>query len=93
MKRVVAFLDMFDEIPDNGTYLFSKQVEILTGEKEEQGESEVKTGEELKEPKKMLVYFHYYELDHMDFEELMSSESSKKTPAQKIKEFKKNYKA
>ena len=39
MKRVVAFLDMFDEIPDNGTYLFSKQVEILTEEKEEQVES------------------------------------------------------
>ena len=35
-KRVVGFFDMFDEIPNNGKYLFSRKVEIVSEETDEE---------------------------------------------------------
>lgn len=93
MKRVVAFFDMFDEIPDNGKYLFSRIVEIPMEESEDQKAARIISNnpEAITTISKAVVYVHYYELDHMDFEELMSTEFGKKTAVQKMNEFMERY--
>jgi len=93
MKRVVSFFDMFDEIPNNGKYLFSRKVELAMEEYEEQKAARIISNnpESLEVANKAVVYVHYYELDDMDFEELMSTEFGKKTAVQKMKEFMEKY--
>ncbi|TXI88442.1 MAG: hypothetical protein E6Q36_05630 [Chryseobacterium sp.] len=93
MKRVVGFFDTFDEIPDSGKYLYSRAVEINLGETEEEKNARIISNnpEAVASHKKAIFYVHYYELDHMDFEELMSTEFGKKTAVEKMNEFTKKY--
>lgn len=80
MKRVIAFLDMFDEVPTNAKYLFSKREETLspvTG-----SSNEVLA----------VLYMHFYEVDNMDFGELVEAGFFKKNDSEKMKEFAHKYK-
>lgn len=93
MKRVVAFFDMFDEIPDNAKFLFSRKVEVPLEETEEQKTARVISNNpesHIVEP--AIIYTHYYEVDDMDFEEIMEAGFAKKQPGDKIKEFVQKYK-
>ncbi len=91
-KRVVGFFDMFDEIPNNGKYLFSRKVEILSEETEEERAHRLIHPDTPTQHQANVVYIHYYELDDMDFEELMSTDFIKKTAAEKMKDFFAKYK-
>lgn len=93
MKRVVPFLDMFDEIPDNSKYLYSRKVEISTEETEEQKNARPLSNTlETHAVQPAITYIHYYEVDGMDFEEIMESGFGKKNSEEKIKEFMQKYK-
>lgn len=93
MKRVVAFFDLFDEIPDNAKYLFSRKIEIPMSEDEEQKVNRIISNNPEANPNvPAIVYAHYYEVDGMDFEELMESDFGKKTGIEKMKDFMQHYK-
>jgi len=93
MKRVVAFFDMFDEVPDNAKYLFSRKAEIPLDDNEEQRAAKiVSNNAEVNATVQTVIYVHYYEVDGMDFEELMESEFGKKTGIDKMREFMHKYK-
>src|ERR1035437_1759411 len=100
MKRVVAFSDMFEEIPTSAKYLFSRKAELFMAPKDnlaieteggilniakEKIEKEV--GETIN-----VLYMHYYEVDSMDFEELVEAGFLKKNGSEKMKEFMHKYK-
>jgi len=91
-KRVVGFFDMFDEIPNNGKYLFSRKVEIPTEETEAERAERLIHPDAPIQTHASVIYVHYYELDDMDFEELMSTDFNKKTAAEKMKDFMVKYK-
>lgn len=91
-KRVVGFFDMFDEIPNNGKYLFSRKVEIVSEETEEERAQRLIHPDAQINHHASVIYIHYYELDDLDFEELMSTDFNKKTAAEKMKEFFSKYK-
>lgn len=92
-KRVVAFFDMFDEIPEKATYLFSRKVEVPAAETEEDKTKRIiSDNPESLMPTPYVLYIHYYEVDDMDFEDLMSTELIKDTYANKIKAFLSKYK-
>lgn len=89
MKKVVAFFDMFDEIPDNAQYLFSKKVEVPgTTPVVENAVSELTIGTS------GTAFVHYYEVDSYDLSELENKESDalKKTITDRVKEFIHKYK-
>jgi len=93
MKRVVAFFDMFDEVPVNAKYLFSRKVETPLEESDEQKVAKiVSNNPEANASIPAIVYVHYYEVDGMDFEELMEAEFGKKTGLDKMREFMHKYK-
>lgn len=85
-KRVVPFLDIYDGVPNNAKYLFSRRAEVKVEE-----ESATIFGEcfALSAPVNGIIetYVHYYEVSDMDFEELMTSDYPKKNYLHKIKEF------
>lgn len=102
MKRVVAFFDMFDEIPDNAHYLFSRKAEMPV---EELSAPTVEETDEQKpakivsnNPKQIgkqspVIYIHYYEVDDMDFENLMeNTDFAKDSNIEKMKKFMQEYK-
>lgn len=91
-KRVVGFFDMFDEIPNNGKYLFSRKVEIVNEETEEERAQRLIHPDTPVSHHASVIYVHYYELDYMDFEELMSTDFNKKSAAEKMKDFLTKYK-
>lgn len=91
-KRVVGFFDMFDEIPNNGKYLFSRKIEIAAEETAEEKAERLIHLDAPTQHHSSVVYVHYYELDNMDFDELMSTDFNKKTAAEKIKDFLTKYK-
>lgn len=87
-KRVVAFFDMYDEIPEKGKYLYSKSIEVPVVKKN----NNLLTEEAIvSQDSSKSLYIHYYEIDHMDFEELISSKFNEKTMEEKISEFIKKY--
>lgn len=93
MKRVVAFFDMFDGIPDNGKYLYSRKVEVPMVETEDQkAQRIISNNPEITEAGTAVIYIHYYEIDQMDFDELMESDFPKKQNVEKMKEFFQYYK-
>jgi len=93
MKRVVAFFDMFDEVPDNAKYLYSRKVEIPLEETEEQKTARIiSNNPEAHANVPAIVYVHYYEVDSMDFEELMEADFGKKNAMDKMREFMQRYK-
>jgi hypothetical protein len=98
MKRVVAFFDMFDEIPDNAKYLYSKKMEVPVAEKENvvletEGAIVSLPAKELVAEPSTSLYIHYYEVDGMDFEDLIrEADFVKKQAVDKIKEFMQRYK-
>jgi len=93
MKRVVAFFDMFDEIPDNSKYLFSRKVEAEIPENDDQKTARIiSSNPDACSPDTAVIYIHYYEVDSMDFEELMETDFIKKQNIEKIKEFMQHYK-
>jgi hypothetical protein len=92
MKRVVAFFDMFDGIPDNAKYLFSRKIEKPESDTEETKVGKiVSTNPELTD-ESAIIFIHYYEVDEMDFEGLMDSNFAKKTNTEKMKELFHKYK-
>lgn len=93
MKKVIPFLDMYDEIPDNAKYLFSRTVEIPSEETEEQKTARlISNNQEQIVNAPTVIYVHYYEVDGMDFDEMIDKKFGEKTPADKIQEFVKKYK-
>lgn len=90
MKRIIPFLDMFDEIPDNSKYLYSKKVEAPSEETDEQKAIRISAESNVNTPP--IMYIHYYEVDSMDFEELVESGIIKKNYLDKIKDFMHKYK-
>jgi len=101
MKRVVAFFDMFDEIPDNAHYLFSRKAEmpleevnVPVAEIDEQKAAKIVSNN----PKQIgnqspIIYIHYYEVDDMDFENLMeNTDFAKESNIEKMKNFMEEYK-
>lgn len=96
MKRVVAFFDMFDEIPDNATYLFSRKAEPSSMPAKENAtpETESAASNVSAENIKASIYIHYYEVDDMDFENLMDEDSPfvKESNVEKMKKFIQKYK-
>jgi hypothetical protein len=93
MKRVVAFFDTFDEIPDSAKYLYSRSVEVPAEETEEQKTARiVSNNPEAHTLSPTVLYLHYYEVEGMDFEEIMEAGFAKKMPGDKIKEFIQRYK-
>ena len=88
MKKVVAFFDMFDEIPDNAQYLFSKKVEVPGTQITEIASTELT----ILTPG--TAFIHYYEVDYYDLSELENKESDalKKTITDRVKEFIHKYK-
>lgn len=93
MKRVVAFFDMFDEIPGNAKYLFSRRVEVPIPESEGQKNIQViSNNPEASAIEPAVIHIHYYEVEEMDFEELMSTDFPRKTNTDKMKEFFHKYK-
>lgn len=94
MKRVVAFFDMFDEIPDNSKYLFSRNIEVPAEETEEQKIARLISNNPENQTSIPTVFcVHYYEVDGMDFDELITeTEFATKKPGDKIKEFVHRYK-
>jgi hypothetical protein len=93
MKRVVAFLDTFDEIPNSAKYLYSRKIEVPMEETDEQKSARIISSNpesHVQEP--TILYMHYYEVEGMDFEELMESGFAEKTPENKFKEFFNRYK-
>lgn len=87
MKRVVAFFDMFDEIPDNAKYLFSRRVEAPVDGGEDKKTSEILSNNPKTSETTAVIFVHYYEVDAMDFEELMNSEFPRKNSVEKMKDF------
>ena len=88
MKRIVAFFDTFDEVPDNAKYLFSRKLEIPIEETEEQKANRIISGvqdENLNSP--AILYMHYYEVDSMDFEELIETGFGKKSALDKMNDY------
>ncbi|HEY9706071.1 MAG TPA: hypothetical protein V6C58_26785 [Allocoleopsis sp.] len=93
MKRVVAFFDMFDEIPDNSKYLFSRKVEVPLEESEEQKTARIiSNNPEAHNAAPAVIYVHYYEVDGMDFDELMETDFARKQAGEKMKDFMHKYK-
>lgn len=98
MKRVVAFFDMFDEIPDNAKYLYSKKMEPPVLEKENltletEGGIVNLTAKNFDTEPIATLFLHYYEVDGMDFEDLISeADFVKKQAIDKIREFMQRYK-
>lgn len=90
MKRVVAFFDMFDEIPENAKYLYSRSVEVPSAESDEEKAARIINGSDT-QPPSTIIYANYYEVDDMDFETLMSSGFLSKTPMSKMIEFFEKY--
>lgn len=94
MKRVIGFLDMFDKIPDNSKYLFSRNV-LISFPIKENAVIET-TGGALnlvpEEDSMQSTYIHYYEVESSDIEELVDNQFFKKSSTEKIKEFMKEYK-
>jgi hypothetical protein len=68
MKRVVAFYDMFDGIPDNAHYLFSRKVETPIDKVEESKITSVVSNNTDSVATAALININYYEVDEMDFE-------------------------
>lgn len=92
MKRVVSFLDTYDEIPDNSKYLYSRKIEVPLEETHEQKTARIISNEpENHTNAPAVIYMHYYEVDGMDFEDLMESGFAKDA-GEKIKEFIARYK-
>lgn len=95
-KRVVPFFDMFDEIPDNAKYLFSIKTDVPALIKEnitpEIEGGTVNIIPEAAKDSQSVAYIHYYEVEKMDYEELMESAFFKKNTIDKIKEFCQSYK-
>lgn len=81
MKRVLAFLDTFDEIPDNSKYLFSREQKVVLEPATETTESIVQN-----------VDIVFYEVDSMDYEDLVASGFIKTSFAERIKKFHQKYK-
>jgi len=95
MKRVVAFFDMFDVIPDSAKYLYSNKFEFAPTEVHEEKMCKMISNipSELQNDKKAVVFLHYYEVDTNKFEELNETTNFlKKTNAERIKEFMEQYK-
>jgi hypothetical protein len=93
MKRVVPFFDTFDEVPDNAKYLYSRKVEVPSEESEEQKAARIiSSNPEAHTMEPTILYWHYYEVDGMDFEDLMVSGFGRKNAGDKIKEFMHHYK-
>lgn len=92
-KRVVAFFDMFDEIPENAKYLFSRRVETPVENAEEGKASEILSNNPKgTENSTAVIFVHYYEVESMDFDELMQSEFPRKNSVEKMKDFFHKYK-
>lgn len=91
MKRVVAFFDMFDEIPENAKYLFSRKAEAPA---KENVAPESEAGPANTPIEAAPIYIHYYEVDDMDFENLMDADSPfvKESNMEKMKKFMHKYK-
>ena len=63
MKRVVAFFDTFDEIPDSAKYLYSRKVEVPAEETEEQKTARIVSNTpEAHTLEPTILYMHYYTL-------------------------------
>lgn len=102
MKRVVAFSDIFDEVPANAKYLFSRRADIFETFKQPKENLILETeggivsvappSDIYKVETAPLLYMHYYEVDSMDFEELVEAGFLKKTGSEKMKEFMHKYK-
>lgn len=94
MKRVVAFFDMFDKIPDNSKYLFSNKFEFPIEETEEQKNQRIISSNPIPEEAlpRVAIYQHYYEVEDIDMEELVENKFFIKSPLEKMKEFNKEYK-
>lgn len=84
MKRIVPFFDIFDEIPDDATHLFSRKVEIVQNVSQD---TTAIPGTDLN-----ALYVHYYEVNNIDFETLMDTEVGKKNISDRIKEFAQQHK-
>jgi hypothetical protein len=92
MKRVVSFLDTYDEIPDNSKYLYSRKIEVPLDETHEQKTARIISNDpDSKVSAPMIIYMHYYEVNSMDFEELMEGGFAKDA-TEKIKDFVHKYK-
>lgn len=88
MKRVVAFFDIYDEVPTNATYLYSRRVDVPIEETEEQKNARIiSDNPEIHASAPVVFYMHYYEVEQMDFDELVESDFFKKQPTEKVKEF------
>ena len=90
MKRVVAFFDMFDEIPDDAKYLFSRRLENPLDNK-----AQVSTDEsqpQVAKSESAILFVHYYEVHSMDFEAIMTSDFIKKPNIDKMNDLFKHYK-
>lgn len=92
MKRVVSFLDSYDEIPDNSKYLYSRKIEVQSEETTEQKTARIISSEPENLTKlSSVIYVHYYEVNDMDFEDLMAN-GFVKDASEKIKDFITRYK-
>jgi hypothetical protein len=93
MKRVVAFFDMFDTIPDNAKYLFSNKFEFPIPESEEEKTHRIiSSNPQEAGSHKAVIFIHYYEVDTIDFEELMETDFIKTPNTDKMKNFMQQYK-
>jgi hypothetical protein len=94
MKRVVGFFDMFDEIPENAEYLYSRKVDVPLPETEEEKTARIiSNNPEASTNAPATIYIHYYSVDSMDFDELMADGSDfRKDNIDKMKEFMRKYK-
>jgi hypothetical protein len=83
MKRVIAFLDIFEEIPDKGKYLFSQKETVkmtdISGLEN--------TFFKLDENSNLEVLVHFYEIEQQDSEDLLNAGFLKQTREEKIKNF------
>ena len=75
MKRVIPFLDFYDNIPQNAKYLFSRKMEFDSPETEDQTVKRIISNnpDELSK-EKIVIYQHYYEVNESDFKSLIKSD-------------------
>ena len=91
-KRVYGFVDMFDDIPKDAKYLFSKEFILPLAETEEQKTNRIINGNDTDlSNNSMPIYKHYYEVNLEDFEKLTKSEIFNENFISKIERFGKRF--
>lgn len=85
-KRVVAFVDTYDTVPDKARYLFSKEHSGPATETDEEKSRRI-IDSNAPSPPSVYLYTHYYEVDEEDFAALMANKEFKAGPLEKIKAF------